>query len=419
MNMIPIHAYDVSLPQSLKTDGYYQEWDEHSRAANFKVEAELLLQNPAIENKEFTRGELVEGMELYVRSEERRRQLAKLKQLYKKLGETRDWEPLLQIRELTPINPDTGFADKISYSSHSKIRPFMPLILELLTDDGFMLTPPAQRTLEQDFFCEVAMEVGFYERDVKETLGTSPKSIPLFLVTLSKKRYSIWLVSLFIKFLIRLREDIRSHRYRSRLYRRNRRIKENIKSCKKYIAQLRKRYPRLLVIRLDLSYLKEVCGCVSYEEFFAMLDLLLLNRRDNGIFKGFVGYIRKLEWGQSKGPHAHFLMFFDGSVRRPSAHAYIAQQICDYWLKLTDGKGCAYNCNSELHKYQFPAIGYLHRSNDQMYDALDKIITYLCKDEQCNTDYYPSKAKMMTRGHLEQVADVQQLALACHNKGSP
>lgn len=419
MNTIPIHAYDESLPQKFKTGPYYQGWDDYSRMANHTLEVEQALRDPTTEDKGLIRAEFVKDMELHVRSGERHRQLAQLKQLYKKLGKIADHEPLLDIRELTPISPETGFANKISYAVHRKIRQFMPLMLELVTDEWFMWTPPAQRTVEHDVFCEVATEVGLLDPEVHQILGIAPKAIPLFLVTLSKTGQTLWLVYLFLKFLIRLREDIRSPRYRTLIHRRNRRCKENITSCKKYIAELRDQYSRLIVLRIDVSYRKEVCGTVSYDEFSAHLDSLSMNRRDNSIFKGFVGYVRKLEWGQSKGPHAHFLMFFDGSVRWPSAHAYIAQQICDYWRKLTGGKGCAYNCNSELHKYQFPAIGCLHRSDDQKYDALDKIISYQCKDEQCNTDYYPPKTKMMTRGHLEQTASQQQPVVSQHAKGSP
>lgn len=233
-----------------------------------------------------------------------------------------------------------------------------------------------------------------------------------------KQEYK-WLPDVLNQLITELHYLLHSDEYKLKAYRRHRRFRENQQSCMKMIRYLMKCFRRLLVLRVDVSYLKKYCKDIPCEKFLSDLNRLFMNRRDNKIFKGWVGFIRKLEYGEEKGPHAHFLIFFDGSVRMPNAHAYIAQQICAYWAKLTNGKGYAYNCNSVQHLYKHVAVGCLHRDDQVMLDALTYVINYLCKEEQHNSSYYPPKTKMMTRSHIELAANEQQPDSPCHNKDSP
>jgi hypothetical protein len=266
-------------------------------------------------------------------------------------------------------------------------------ILEMLDSPRLMHCDTDSLPPELKMLVKSAREVGLDKVNTGGNLNSWVQSNP--------KDEPKWLPDLLNQLMVELHHLLHTDEYKKKAYSRIRRFRENYKSCKKLIRSLRNQFRRLLVLRIDVSYLKEFCKHIPCEQFMNDLNRLFMNKRDNKIFKGWVGFIRKLEYGVSKGPHAHFLIFFDGSVRMPDAHAYIARQICDYWVKLTGGKGCAYNCNDALHRYQHVAVGCLHRDDDGMYHALNYVITYLCKDDQHNSAYFSAKAKMITRSHIE------------------
>lgn len=397
---------------------FFKEGDDFSRFKNQEDELRRSFDGCDDVGQRFLRQQLFQTQENYAISDVHRGFQLNLSTICQNIFKLNGKAPALSITPLTDKNPSTGIPDRIDYATNLWIKGDIGLLLEMLADSQFMNADPADQTLEQCLLCEAFRIVGLDDPNVQAELSAVPPIMRKVKITFKNGRM-IWLPQLVRNLIDEMHHLLHSHHYLSLFKRQKRRFKENYKSCKKLIRSLRNQFRRLLVLRIDVSYLKEFCKHIPCEQFMNDLNRLFMNKRDNKIFKGWVGFIRKLEYGVSKGPHAHFLIFFDGSVRMPDAHAYIARQICDYWVKLTGGKGCAYNCNDALHRYQHVAVGCLHRDDDGMYHALNYVITYLCKDEQHNSTYFSAKAKMITRSHIELEGLTDKSGYSRRNKVSP
>ncbi|QJD69051.1 inovirus Gp2 family protein [Xanthomonas campestris pv. badrii] len=158
------------------------------------------------------------------------------------------------------------------------------------------------------------------------------------------------------------------------------------------IARLRKRYRRILAIRLDLLYRSDFDGYrgafngekKDYGMIARNREAFLRYLRRGGFGNAFLWYAWKQETGVEKGPHTHVLIFLDGKkLRNDSSVAYVMGR---YWVDvITKGEGVAFNCNArKRERYRRVAIGQLKRDDDKTYQALhDLVVTYITK-----TDYY-------------------------------
>lgn len=179
----------------------------------------------------------------------------------------------------------------------------------------------------------------------------------------------------------KMRQESMSDSFLSRLKNYNRASNKNYKELLAYSDALFDRYSRLLVLRVDLSYLTQHPK-IDQLEAMQHRKRLFENTRSNKLFADMVGYVWKLEHGSSKGFHFHVMFFFDGSKVREDGT--IAQQIGKYWSNvITGGKGMYYNCNAVKHRYQSCGIGMISHGDYELRDGLRKAIVYLTK-----TDFY-------------------------------
>lgn len=139
---------------------------------------------------------------------------------------------------------------------------------------------------------------------------------------------------------------------------------------------------RLLVLRVDLSYSKELAHEVSVRQAKADFAHLLRNRRSNrALFEEWVGYIWKLEWAAAKGFHFHIIFFFNGA--KNDKDVYWAKEIGEYWKKITEGRGIYWNCNAHKEKYIRLGIGRIDHWDVTKRKALtEHVVRYLTKSEQ-------------------------------------
>ena len=97
------------------------------------------------------------------------------------------------------------------------------------------------------------------------------------------------------------------------------------------------------------------------------------------IFKEKIGHIVKREYTKDKGVHFHSIIIFNG--QKVQKESYKAQQIGKYWEQVTKDKGSFHNCHK--NKYKESGIGMLdHKDSDKRKILDDKVVSYLCKDEQ-------------------------------------
>ena len=181
--------------------------------------------------------------------------------------------------------------------------------------------------------------------------------------------------------MIRTKSEDPEHKLRKKNLRD--RSNKRMRSAMKLVRRLFEKYNKLLVLRIDLSYRKELKDSITPEVAKSDLSRLLNNTRTNRtLFEFLVGYIWKLEYGQDKGYHYHAIMFFNGSDVRNDY--YRAMLIGEYWNNvITKGRGTYFNCNAKKHEYQHIGIGMVRRNDFLTRDNLrNRVIKYLAKSEQ-------------------------------------
>ena len=164
---------------------------------------------------------------------------------------------------------------------------------------------------------------------------------------------------------------------------------KNYQSMCQYINNLFSRYARLLVIRLDLGYRKDVdIRYMTENEVYAAYwqaktdkEHLFNNTRTNQIFDNMVGYIWRLEYGIDKGFHYHCIFFFDGSKVQQDIN--IADMIGMYWQNvITQGRGLYHNCNRHKKKYGKCGIGMINYYDEVLINNLKLAAQYLVKPDE-------------------------------------
>ena len=188
--------------------------------------------------------------------------------------------------------------------------------------------------------------------------------------------------SVFNYFVESIRYQSKTDEFKRQLSRQKEKSIQNFQSAVSYIDRLLKRCARLLVLRIDFSYLAEHSHRVSAETAKEDFAHFLENRRSNQtLFASWEGYLWKLEWGPLKGCHFHLIIFFNGSERHKDA--YIAQQLGDYWKTITKGRGIYWNCNSNIEKYKRLGIGMLDHFDEKKLKVLrEDVVRYFTKSDQ-------------------------------------
>ena len=174
--------------------------------------------------------------------------------------------------------------------------------------------------------------------------------------------------------------------FRKRLSNRQRAANKNRRSLQQLIAQLFAQYARLLVVRVDFSYLREYKTKATPARIEADRNAFLRQRRTHPLFKTLAAYVWKLEYGIEKGLHLHMLFFFDGSKVREDIT--LAEQLKQLWLEITHGEGLVYNSNLTAHKAYAGspenALGMVSHADPVKLRALTRhVVTYLTKLDEC------------------------------------
>lgn len=232
--------------------------------------------------------------------------------------------------------------------------------------------------------------------NAKELLNTEVDLIGLFECSNSQPLVNIQTrVDLLNKLVQFVREQMNSVEVKDAIKKRKRMAQENSKSCRNLINQYFAKFSKLLVIRIDFAFtpplenLSNFCPDEFQHPFHSEVTLqslkqqikrLLDNRRHNKILRPIQGYILKFEHGLKKGFHVHAMFFMNGNLHQNDS--YFAHEITKYWKKLTDGKGCTYNCHMAKDKYKTICMGIIDYTDAAKRKALDDCVNYFCKEEQ-------------------------------------
>jgi hypothetical protein len=185
-----------------------------------------------------------------------------------------------------------------------------------------------------------------------------------------------------------IRVEINSPEFKKAIAKYDRSTNKNYKELGRYIDGLFVCHSRMLVLRVDFSYLNKYSGhagvecSVGYEDVKSHREQLFKYLRKYALKGSLVGFAWKLEYGLDKGYHYHVLLFLDGSkVCRDVA---IARGLGEHWSTvITGGKGLYFNCNAQKESYKYCGIGMINHGDQKLRDNLRKAAIYLTK-----VDYY-------------------------------
>lgn len=163
----------------------------------------------------------------------------------------------------------------------------------------------------------------------------------------------------------------------------SRRELERLDSIRLFLDDGFARHSRLLVLRVDFNYQKDVPNNLDTVSRDREKLIRYLREPYNRQHKNaYIGLVWKLEYGKSRGYHLHTLIVLDGSrLQQDVTHATI---IGEYWKQhITQGDGMYHSCNAEKEKYQHCGIGRIDRCDSQKrHYLLHDAASYLAEEDE-------------------------------------
>ena len=204
-----------------------------------------------------------------------------------------------------------------------------------------------------------------------------------------------------IKELLTYEDKIRRERY-DWIYQEER----NKESLDLYFRNLIERRSRVLVIFIELKYLKDQRHNVTIYDFHGhMKNLRKLISKRNSCFKHLTGYAWALEQGYRNGGfHCHLVLTYDNSERYSDWH--IAKTIGEKWQEVTEGFGTYHSSHDTETKRHFETegklgIGRIHRDKPDEVENAFTVAGYLTKSDKYDQKLKVWLPKMQTFGHGE------------------
>lgn len=167
----------------------------------------------------------------------------------------------------------------------------------------------------------------------------------------------------------------------------------------KRMLAFKRRYPKLMVIRLDVGYGKQYAAQVD-----SRVEILdhwsdLLDAIKECFETSFLGYAAKIEYGVRKGPHMHLMLLFNGSKVRQDVT--IARLIGELWKnKVTKGAGLYHNSNEPNYKARFThcGVGVFSGLDDATIAGFQRVADYLAKRDLLVRVAMPQLGRVLRTG---------------------
>lgn len=178
--------------------------------------------------------------------------------------------------------------------------------------------------------------------------------------------------------------------------------RKNSQSLEDYLTALITRYARLLFVRVDLKYHSDKnVGVKQFAQDMYRLRKQIVEKQH--CFEHLRGHVWAIEQSSITGSyHCHLLLIYDGNKK--NKEWYAASQVGENWCKITDNKGCYYNCHDDERIYRFKqsgtlGIGMIHRDDSvQVHNAI-KAAKYLTKLDKYDQHPLVKIKGMRTFGH--------------------
>ena len=156
---------------------------------------------------------------------------------------------------------------------------------------------------------------------------------------------------------------------------------QNHHALVRLIDSLFQAHSKIMVVRVDLSYRKEIMGEISHEYIKQQVSTMLTNNsRHNALFEHLITYAWCLEYGAERQWHAHLFLFFDG--QKVCRDIHYSLEVCRYWIEvMTQGIGTGFSCNAKQDNYLINGIGMINRNEADKIQALKEATKYICKQD--------------------------------------
>lgn len=185
-------------------------------------------------------------------------------------------------------------------------------------------------------------------------------------------------------FVDAFRAEVNGNVFKAKLKNYLRKSRKNERQLRGLIDAVFGANPKVMVIRIDLSYKEHHESMHGYEKELTLADVRdhrqkLLKQIDKKFNDSLITYAWKLEVGLKKGYHHHFLFFLDGTKLRQDV--VIGKIIGETWEGFaTEGLGQYYNCNGNKENYKDLCVGVFQRGDIEIIRLLkDVVATYMAK----------------------------------------
>lgn len=150
------------------------------------------------------------------------------------------------------------------------------------------------------------------------------------------------------------------------------------RKLRRHQDQLFERYSKLLMLRVDFSYLQDSDSHGEGDIHSTVADITLLIQRSQDI-KGLVGYAWVLEHTERHSFHIHAAFYLNGQKHRRAWTVFEALR--DTWKYVTWGEGHTHRCEP---REEYRARGEWVTAYDDIKGrkSMQYILSYLSKQEQ-------------------------------------
>ncbi|RBB35707.1 hypothetical protein DPV79_27195 [Burkholderia reimsis] len=198
-------------------------------------------------------------------------------------------------------------------------------------------------------------------------------------------------------------EIVGSKQFRERLRVRRRNAERNEAKGLAIEQQVFENKSRQLVLMLHFGFKEQHRSKITLDEIQKHRKKFFNNCRTNKLLRGIVDYIWKLEEGDESGLHLHVLIFYTADSCRD---VYIAQQLGEYWVKVTEGKGQYWNSNANkiFHEKYGHGVGTgeINWGDDAKREALRENIRYMTKADQFLKMKYGEHSRLFGTSQVEE-----------------
>lgn len=182
--------------------------------------------------------------------------------------------------------------------------------------------------------------------------------------------------------------------------------KRNQKSLELYFKKLIEKRSRVLVVFIELKYLRDQRHNINIFDFHDhMKKFRKLFKKKNSCFQHLTGYAWALEQGYKYGGfHCHLVLTYDNSKRYSDWH--IAKTVGEKWQEVTEGVGTYHSSHDSKTKRDYEAkgmlgIGRIHRDEPLEIKNALTVAKYLTKSDKYDQKLKVWIPKMQTFGHGE------------------